>query len=250
MSSSKLLVDFSPPLIAMVIIAAAAFLVVTYSHLISRHLFPPLLRLLRHYRRWRRRQRPHPRLPSLSHVESPPYEPSDEFCVYSPYGLDESMIKTMPLSIYTTKNQSKESPFVPVMAARIRPSLDEGLLLESMFLETLPEASPMMRISDGMTAEIVSAMEMVSSPGQNQSEDRGHIRDCLLKRSYSFGFERNFLSERLMLELEPANGISVAVPSQGKLLEKAVTVQLTGEIKSFLVLILWQNQDCFLLSQQ
>ncbi|GAB4835409.1 hypothetical protein Ancab_000319 [Ancistrocladus abbreviatus] len=145
---------------------------------------------------------------------------------------------------------SPESPFIPVMAARIRPSLDEGLLLESMFLETLPEASPMMRIFDGTTAEIVPAMEMVSSPGPNQSEDRGHIRDCLLKRSYSFGFERNFLSERLMLELEPANGISVAVPSQGKLLEKAVTVQLAGEIKSFLVLILWQNQDCFLLSQQ
>ncbi|GAB4853942.1 hypothetical protein Ancab_018151 [Ancistrocladus abbreviatus] len=260
-SSSKLPVDFSPPLIAMVVIAAAAFLVVTYSRLISRHLFPPLLRLLRRYRRWRRRQRPRPRprLPSLSDVESPPYEPSDGFCVYSPYGLDESVIKTMPLSIYTTKNQSKgdliqvfprdcavcllefeendyirtlpqcshsfhvdcidiwlrshancplcragifapESPFVPVMAARIRPSLDEGLLLESMFLETLPEASPMTRISDGTTAEIVPAMEMVSSPRPNQSEDRGHIRDCLLKRSYSFGFERNFPSERLVLE--------------------------------------------------
>ncbi|GMH02734.1 hypothetical protein Nepgr_004573 [Nepenthes gracilis] len=252
-SPSKLPVDFSPPLIAMVVIAAAAFLVVTYSRLISRHLFPPLLRLVRRYRRWRRR-RPH--LPSVSDIDSPSYEPSDGFYVYSPYGLDESVIKTMPLSIYTRNTKSKgllevyphdcavcllefeendyirtlpqcshsfhvdcidiwlrshancplcragicrpESPFVPMMAARIRPSLDEGLL-ESVFLEPLPEAPPT-RTPDAAAAEIVPAIEISSSPRRNQSEDRANVRDCLLERSYSFGFERNFPSERLVLE--------------------------------------------------
>ncbi|GAB2267288.1 hypothetical protein Dimus_002273 [Dionaea muscipula] len=260
--TTRLPIDFSPPLIAMVVIAAAAFLIVTYSRLISRHLIPPLLHLFRRYRRWRRRQRLRPRLPSVSDMDSPSYEASDGYYVYSPYGLDESVIKSMPLSIYTAKNKSRglievyahdcavcllefeeddyirtlpqcshsfhvdcidvwlhshascplcraaifppESPFVPMMAARIRPSLEEGIF-ESLFLEPLPEA-PTTRISDdAAVGEIVPAVESVSSPTRNQLlEDRsvngGGIRDCLLKRSYSFGFERNFPSERLVLE--------------------------------------------------
>lgn len=87
----------------MVVIAAAAFLLVTYSRLVSRHLFQPSVRLLRRY--CHRRDPPH--LPSLSDIESPPYDSSDGFYAYSPYGLDDSVIKSMPLSIYTTKKKSK-----------------------------------------------------------------------------------------------------------------------------------------------
>ncbi|KAJ8450852.1 hypothetical protein Cgig2_032477 [Carnegiea gigantea] len=205
---SNLPIDFSPPLIAMVVVAAAAFLIVTYSRLISRRLFPPFHRLHRRYRRWRRRRRLRPHFPT-SESESPPalYESSDGFYVYSPYGLDESVIKNIPLSIYKLPKSSKslssklgfiedefhdcavcllefedgdyirtlpvcshsfhvdcidiwlkshatcplcrsgvlvppplpESSLTPLMAARIRPSLDEGLLLESIFLGPLLE---------------------------------------------------------------------------------------------------------------
>ena len=264
---SNLPIDFSPPLIAMVVVAAAAFLIVTYSRLISRRLFPPFHRLHRRYRRWRRRRRLRPHFPT-SDSESPPplYESSDGFYVYSPYGLDESVIKNIPLSIYKLPKSSKslssklgfseeefhdcavcllefedgdyirtlpvcshsfhvdcidiwlrshatcplcragvlvpppqESPLTPLMAARIRPSLDEGLLLESMFLEPLLEGP------EQRSGEIQPAgHEDLLSPGRIvQSEDRRSNRrelDFLLKRSYSFGFERTFPSERLVLE--------------------------------------------------
>ncbi|GAB2217571.1 hypothetical protein Drorol1_Dr00000770 [Drosera rotundifolia] len=80
-------VDFTLPLIAMVVITVAAFLTVTYSGFISRHLFPPLIRLFRHYRQWRWRCGQHLLPPGLP--ISPHYQHSDDFYVYSPYGLDE-----------------------------------------------------------------------------------------------------------------------------------------------------------------
>lgn len=260
---SSLPIDFSPPLIAMVVVAAAAFLIVTYSRLISRRLFPPFHRLHRRYRRWRRRRRLRPHFPT-SDSESPPplYESSDGFYVYSPYGLDESVIKNIPLSIYKLPKSSKSlssklgftedefhdcavcllefedgdyirtlpvcshsfhvdcidiwlkshatcplcrsgvvvpPPLTPLMAARIRPSLDEGLLLESIFLEPLLEGP------EQRSGEIQPAgPEDLLSPGRMvQSEDHRSNRrelDFLLKRSYSFGFERTFQSERLVLE--------------------------------------------------
>ncbi|KAF2316580.1 hypothetical protein GH714_041921 [Hevea brasiliensis] len=176
-------VDFSPPLIAMVVVVAAAFLVITYSRLISRY----LIRVLRRWRRWRRRRRLRYIPSSSGDLDSPPppFDSPDGFHVYSPYGLDESVIKTLPLFVYTTKNgfhkessNSKDcavcllqfedndyvrtlpvcshafhvdcidiwlrshancplcrarifrsdSPFIPVMASRIRPSLDDTIL--------------------------------------------------------------------------------------------------------------------------
>ena len=256
-SPSKVPVDFSPPLIAMVVVVATAFLIVTYSRLISRHLLPPFLRLLRSWRRWhRRRRRRRSHMPSSAgDIESPPYNGSfdatEAYQVFSPYGLDESVIKTIPLSLYTAKGLSKhgfvddsrdcavcllefedndcvrvlpvcshafhvdcidiwlrshancplcragifrhESPFIPVMAARIRPSLDDAIL-ESILLEPLSEAAPE---SETTVTEIVPAEP---SPRRNQSEDRFNARDFMLKRSYSFGFERNFPSERLVME--------------------------------------------------
>ncbi|KAE8008451.1 hypothetical protein FH972_004962 [Carpinus fangiana] len=254
---SRLPVQFSPPLIAMVVVVAAAFLLVTYSRLISRHVIPPILR---QWKRWRRRRRARSFLPSSSGdldslpYDSPFFEPSDGFHVYSPYGLDESVIKTIPLSIYTAKSNRdrrdcavclwefedgdyvrtlpvcfhafhvdcidvwlrshancplcragifrSESPFIPVMAARIRPSLDETLL-RSIALEPLTEASPDTHRS---VSEITPCIEELQSPMRNNngnsniSEDRFNGRDFLLKRSYSFGFERSLASERMVLE--------------------------------------------------
>ncbi|KAJ7945992.1 RING-H2 finger protein [Quillaja saponaria] len=253
-SSSKLPVDFSPPLIAMVVVVATAFLVVTYSRLISRHLIPPILHFLR---RWRRRRRRRSSLPSSSgDLDSLPYdspfEPTDGFHVFSPYGLDETVIKTIPLSLYTTKSNGEsrrdcavcllefedgdyvrtlpvcwhafhvdcidvwlrshancplcragifrpESPFIPVMAARIRPSLDE-LILNRINMEPLIEA--LTTVSRSSVSEITPCIEDQSPRRINGiSEDRNfNGRDFMLKRSYSFGFERSLASERMVME--------------------------------------------------
>ncbi|CAA0807575.1 RING-H2 finger protein ATL65 [Striga hermonthica] len=176
---SKLPVDFSPPLIAMVVIIATAFVIITYSRLLSRR----LIHAYRRYRRWRRRRRRYVPSTSAGEVDSPPYpfDPVDAFRVLSPYGLDEAVIKAIPLSIFTRKGCGggllhdcavcllefedddyvrtlpacahafhvdcidiwlrshancplcragifrHDSPFTPLMAARIRPSLDDIL---------------------------------------------------------------------------------------------------------------------------
>ncbi|KAF3435642.1 hypothetical protein FNV43_RR22733 [Rhamnella rubrinervis] len=257
---SRLPVDFSPTLIAMVVVVATAFLVVTYSRLISRHVVPPILRFLR---RWRRRRRRY--LPSSSgDLESLPYDSpfdtSDGFHVFSPYGLDDSVIKTIPLSLYTAKNRllrdcavcliefeddeyvrtlpvcshafhvdcidmwlrshancplcragifRPESPFVPLMAARIRPSLDDALL-RSIALEPLDEVPVLAHESLASTTvtEITPCVEEANNYSYvidhfNNSEDRINGLDFMLKRSYSFGFERSSLYKR-MLVMEPA----------------------------------------------
>ncbi|XP_057788343.1 RING-H2 finger protein ATL65 [Salvia miltiorrhiza] len=240
---SKLPVDFSPPLIAMVVIIATAFVIITYSRLLSRH----FIHAYRRYRRWRRRRRRYVPSSSAGDIESPPYayDPTDAFHVLSPYGLDESIIKGIPLSVYTRKSGfydcavcllefeendyvrtlpvcshafhvdcidiwlrshancplcragifRPDSPFTPLMAARIRPSLDD-MIIESTILEPLTEISA--------ESEAVTEGEITQEPSPrrnyNQSEDRFNRRDFLLKRSYSFGFERNLGSERLVLE--------------------------------------------------
>ncbi|KAL0365466.1 UNVERIFIED_CONTAM: RING-H2 finger protein ATL65 [Sesamum angustifolium] len=91
---SKLPVDFSPPLIAMVVIIASVSALLSGARSIA-----PL-------QRWRRRRRRYVPSSSASDIESPPYsfDPTDAFHVLSPYGLDESIIKTIPLSVYTRKS--------------------------------------------------------------------------------------------------------------------------------------------------
>ncbi|KAF5951667.1 hypothetical protein HYC85_009611 [Camellia sinensis] len=257
----------------MLVIIATAFVVVTYSRLISRY----FIHQHRRWRRWRRRRRLlRSYVPSSSaggDIESPPYnspsfDPTDAFHLLSPYGLDESVIKSIPLSVYTRKSSvhecavcllefeendyvrtlpvcyhafhvdcidiwlgshancplcrsrifRSESPFIPVMAARIRPSLDD-IIIESTILEPLEEAPPE---SDTAVGEITQ------EPSNNQSEDRFNGRDFLLKRSYSFGFERNLGSERLVMEPATASPWRYR-PGRRILEQKTVAVQFVDE---------------------
>ncbi|RWR95648.1 RING-H2 finger protein ATL65 [Cinnamomum micranthum f. kanehirae] len=245
-SSSALSLDFSPPLIAMVAVVGTAFLIVVYFRLISRYLLPPLFR---HLRRRRSSSSSFYDYRSRSDVESQAaaadvFETAFHFL--SPYGLDETAIKTIPLSVYTKKRRRSsssaggrdcavcllefeendcvrtlpacahafhvdcidiwlrshancplcracifrpESPFVPLMAARIRPSFDDGILLDRLGSDTpAPEIVP-----------------MDPSP-RRESLDRDRIdrRNFLLKRSYSFGFERSLAVDRLVLDTATA----------------------------------------------
>ncbi|XP_047149548.1 RING-H2 finger protein ATL65 [Vigna umbellata] len=250
-------VDFSPPLIAMVVVVAAAFLVVTYSRLIARHLRPPIHRLLHRFRR--RRFPPS----SVGDLESLPYEsPFDGPRVFSPYGLDETVIKTIPFSLYTAKYDARfeesrndcavcllefedeeyvrtlpvcshtfhvdcidawlrshancplcragvlcaDSPFTPMMAARIRPSLDDDTILHRISLDPLIDPPPPVAISS--VPEITPCIDE-QSPRRNQNHANVNSEDCfrdfLLKRSYSFGFERSVASERMVMEATTAS---------------------------------------------
>ncbi|KAL1324088.1 hypothetical protein HN51_034269 [Arachis hypogaea] len=262
-SPSKSPVDFSPPLIAMVVVIAAAFLLVTYSRLIARHLTPPLHRLIR---RFRRRRRTHSFLPSssgdldsLPYYYDSPFDPHIPPSSFSPYGLDDSVIKTIPFSLYaalyagelnsTSSRRSSSrrdcavclfefedddyvrtlplcshtfhvdcidawlrshancplcragvlsaaSPFTPMFAARIRPSLDDDAIFHRIAAEHTPPPPEDYRHA---TATVSAAPEItVEVP-----EEGFNGRDFLLKRSYSFGFERSLASER-MLVMEPA----------------------------------------------
>lgn len=226
-------VDFSPPLIAMVVVVGTAFLIVVYFRLISR-----CLRRLR-----RRRVSYASDLEShLHHHHGGEDDAEDAFQFLSPYGLDETAIKTIPLSIYSKKAAAAAAgsrlrcecavcllefeenecvrtlpacshafhvdcidiwlrshancplcraaiflqtsihspPFVPLMAARIRPSfVDDGAAL---LLLDPPDSHP---------PEILTVDPSPIEEGR---------RDMLLKRSYSFGFERSLATDRLVLE--------------------------------------------------
>lgn len=252
-SPSKPPVRFSPPLIAMVVIIATAFITITYSRAISRR----FLRLRRSWRQWRRRRRLlRSYVPSSvgnGDIESPAYsgedsyDPTYGYQLFSPYGLDEAVIKTIPLSIHTRKSSvhecavcllefedndyvrtlpvcfhafhvdcidiwlrchancplcrasvfRPESPFVPVMSERIRPNF-EDVMIESAIIEPSTEPEPPVQVDSATTS--VGEITQELSPTRNPSEDRINRRDFLLKRSYSFGFERNIGSERLVIE--------------------------------------------------
>lgn len=217
-------------------------MIVTYSRLISRRLIP-LLRRLHNFARRRRRRRP---LPSTtSDLDSLP--PDSEFFErpFSPYGLDESAIKSIPLSLYSTKPKinsprdcavcllefdedqyvrtlpicshafhvdcidvwlkshancplcragviTAESPLTPLMAARIRPSFDDPILL-NMNLEPFEIMHP--RVIN-ITEIIEESSPRIGNGTSNCEENRFNF---VLKRSHSFGFERNLASDRMMM---------------------------------------------------
>ncbi|XP_010487818.1 PREDICTED: RING-H2 finger protein ATL65-like [Camelina sativa] len=118
--------EFSPPLIAMVVVLAAAFLFVTYSRLISRRFLSPLFR---RFRRWRSRRR---RLLHLSSASSASTSSSDlrsfspfpfdsfHYSSYSPYGLDDSVIKTLPLFLYSAASCTGKTTLGKTSAADCR----------------------------------------------------------------------------------------------------------------------------------
>ncbi|KAJ0077626.1 hypothetical protein Patl1_36300 [Pistacia atlantica] len=109
---------------------------------------------------------------------------------------------------------SSESPFVPLMAARIRPSLDDTSFFHNMSvsLESLPEIpAPVTTAATNTTvngSEITPCVEegtVLNSVDNCNSEERFKGRDFLLKRSYSFGFERSIASERMVTEAVTAS---------------------------------------------
>ncbi|KAJ3674376.1 hypothetical protein LUZ60_004992 [Juncus effusus] len=85
------------------------------------------------------------------------------------------------------------SPFIPMRASRIRPSLDDLLLYPPQ--ETDPEISEL--------APIDQIQPSVSLSPQLDSLNSNRRENFFLKRSYSFGFERGLASERMMV-LEPS----------------------------------------------
>ncbi|KAI4376024.1 hypothetical protein MLD38_013824 [Melastoma candidum] len=237
--SNKSSVNFSPPLIAMVVIVATAFLAVSYSRLLSRH----LLRFHDHIRRCHRRLPPSSTAYSSS---SPPFidsPSSDGLRVYSPCGLDDGVIKALPLSLFTCSSSRardcavclleferghdyvrtlpncahsfhvdcidmwlrshancpicragifSSSPFTPLMASRIRPSLDDddAILNDLIVFEEIdlspehgnPNAS-ILNNYNGTGSSHVTNPEIIE-------EELSRPRAFLLKRSYSFGCER------------------------------------------------------------
>ncbi|XP_072956865.1 RING-H2 finger protein ATL65 [Typha angustifolia] len=87
--------------------------------------------------------------------------------------------------------RSDSSPFVPMRAARIRPSFEDMLLY--------PNPPP-------VAASIAEAeLEISPAAASPPPMDRMNGRDFLLKRSYSFGFERSIANDRLVLEASTAS---------------------------------------------
>lgn len=239
---SRIYDNLSPPLIAMFAVFGTAFLIVVYARLLSRQ----IRQLRRRWRRWRRCRRllrtaasdfgtgsQSPFSPPPPYASAFPFS-SDSYSdhLLSPYGLDDAAIKTLPLSVFSRSKAKQpssthkdcavclfefddgeclrtlplcghafhvecidawlrshptcplcraavsfrsDSPFVPMRAARIRPSLDD------------------------------IALDRPASP---ISEERG--RSFLLKRSYSFGFERSVGAERVAMEVTAATTASPA----------------------------------------
>ncbi|KAK1293613.1 RING-H2 finger protein ATL65 [Acorus calamus] len=184
----------SPALIAMIAVVGAALLIVLYA------------RLFRRYRRWHRRRRLRRALlfPSPSDPRSPPPPPpladltDDDYFFFSPYGLDESAIKTLPVYVY---EGSDRVLLTSGDCAVCLIEFDEGDCVR-----TLPDCAHAFHVdcidawlrshancplSEASTAEPEITPVIEPSPPQTQSRSDMF----LLKRSYSFGFERTLASE-------------------------------------------------------
>ncbi|MFS7933387.1 putative transcription factor C2H2 family [Helianthus anomalus] len=98
-----------------------------------------------------------------------------------------------------------ESPFLPVMSPRIRPNFD-NVIIQNAILEppAEPEPEPETEHSrqnyNNNTNEITQDVSPSPTRDRDPLDDSFNRRNFLLKRSYSFGFERNFGSSRLAME--------------------------------------------------
>ncbi|KMZ64593.1 RING finger protein [Zostera marina] len=261
--------DLSPPLVAMVAVLFTAFLVVFYVRFLSR----PLRSIYRRWNRYRHRRR---RLalsstdfeqefgsmaasPSINHPGAAEYyyyyssgASSANYYFSSPYGLGESVIKALPVTIFSSskgKNIYRDcavclldfedddtlrtlpicshvfhmdcidvwlrshancplcrslvasSPFLPMRAGRIRPNIDD-LVFGSTFPANDDDASGHIEIDLGPSERDYRDEE----EEEEERENRGFRlppRDYRLKRSYSFGYERNLaVEDRTMMMME------------------------------------------------
>lgn len=215
---SRISPNFSPPLIAMVAVLATAFLIVLYARILSRHL-----------RRWRRRRR----ILRSTEPGSPPSfgEPftySDYFLC--PYGLDDSAIRTLPLSLFSSSRSDHIKDcvvclleFEPGESLRTLPlcahafhvsCIDVWLRshatcplcravvfrLDSPFVPM--RAARIRRSLDDDLLLLEAAAPPEIAPGPGPASPAPAPRRDFLKRSYSFGFER---ADRLVLEAATAS---------------------------------------------
>ncbi|XWS40362.1 hypothetical protein CRYUN_Cryun18bG0134600 [Craigia yunnanensis] len=81
------------------------------------------------------------------------------------------------------------------MAARIRPSLDDTLLLSST-LDSLTE-TPFQSLPNNTITEITEEPSPKRGNGSSNCEERFNF---VLKRSYSFGFESSLAADRMVTE--------------------------------------------------
>ncbi|KAE8719186.1 RING-H2 finger protein ATL65 [Hibiscus syriacus] len=88
-----------------------------------------------------------------------------------------------------------ESAFTPLMAARIRPSLDDAVFVTNT-LDSLTE-TPLQSFPNNTVTEITEEPSpRRTNVGNSNREERFNF---VLKRSYSFGFERSLAAERMMI---------------------------------------------------
>ncbi|KAH7660923.1 Zinc finger RING/FYVE/PHD-type protein [Dioscorea alata] len=229
--------EFSPPLIAMVAVVGAALLIVIYARLLSR-LLRPLLR------RWRRRRRrlliaissPPPPAPSSDDYYLPlsPFGLDDAAIKSLPLSLfskskskslpirdcavclfefeDGDSLRTLPacshafhvdcIDVWLRSHAScplcragifrPDSPFIPMRAARIRPSLDD------LIFDQPPDLVSPIPESDNPEIALATASPITAAAA-------APAHDFLLKRSYSFGFERSLAADRMVLEASTAS---------------------------------------------
>lgn len=104
-----------------------------------------------------------------------------------------------PLCRATVFRSNSRTFMTTVMSPRIRPNFDD-VIIESTPTDMTDDNIDLSVISVGV-GEIVQVNEYNSvSPVDSGVEDMINRRNFLLKRSYSFGFERNIGSERLVIE--------------------------------------------------
>ncbi|XP_031483160.1 RING-H2 finger protein ATL65 [Nymphaea colorata] len=98
------------------------------------------------------------------------------------------------------------SPFIPVMAARIRPSLDDSLLRDIIIeAEIRPDPAASEARASPFSSAAASPDTTKNDFGDEATVPATGRSSGFLKRSYSFGFESNLATERLVLEATTAS---------------------------------------------